>query len=88
MKHRDGIQGFKQWEGEPIHETWVRFKKLLLKCQTHELPNNLLLQYFYRILDSVNKGVANQLVRGGITFQSFEVASFLLDDMTKINQAW
>ncbi|KAK4729603.1 hypothetical protein R3W88_022591 [Solanum pinnatisectum] len=88
MKLRDNIQGFKRWEGEPIHETWVRFKKLLLKCPSHGLPNDLLIQYFYRSLDSVNKGMADQLVRGGIMLQSFEVASFLLDDMTKINQAW
>uniref|UniRef100_M1D9I0 Uncharacterized protein n=1 Tax=Solanum tuberosum TaxID=4113 RepID=M1D9I0_SOLTU len=28
------------------------------------LPNNVLLQHFYRSLDSVNKGVADQLVPG------------------------
>jgi len=48
----------------------------------------MLPQYFYRSLDSVNIGVADQLVRRGIMLQSFEVDSFLLDDMTKINQAW
>ncbi|KAK4716250.1 hypothetical protein R3W88_014588 [Solanum pinnatisectum] len=88
MNLRDDIQGFKRWEGEHIHETLVRFKKLLLKFPNHGLPNELLLQYFYQSLDAVNKGVVDQLVRGGIMLQSFEVASFLLDDMTKINQAW
>ncbi|KAK4729759.1 hypothetical protein R3W88_022747 [Solanum pinnatisectum] len=88
MKLRDEIQSFKRQEGEPIHETWVRFKKILLKCPTHRLPNDLLLQYFFRSLDSVNKGVVDQLVRGGIMLQPFEVALFLLDEMTRINQAW
>ncbi|XP_015165388.1 uncharacterized protein [Solanum tuberosum] len=48
----------------------------------------ILQTYGNAILDSVNKGAADQLVRGGIMFQSFEVASFLLDDMTRINQVW
>ncbi|KAK4721580.1 hypothetical protein R3W88_011813 [Solanum pinnatisectum] len=30
MTLRDSIQSFKNMEGEPIHKTWVRFKKLLL----------------------------------------------------------
>jgi len=36
----------------------------------------------------VNKGVADQLVPGGIMQQPYEVASQLLDGMTKINRAW
>ncbi|XP_015166992.1 uncharacterized protein [Solanum tuberosum] len=88
MKQRDDIHNFKQKEGEPIHESWIRFKRCLRKCPTHGLPGELLLQYFYRSLESVNKGIADQLVLGGIMLQSFEVASFLLDGMTKVNQAW
>ena len=49
---------------------------------------NLLLQYFYRSLDSINKAVADQLVRGDIMKQSFEVASSLFDELTKMNRAW
>ncbi|KAK4721417.1 hypothetical protein R3W88_011650 [Solanum pinnatisectum] len=85
---RDNIQSFKSLEGEPIYETWLRFKKLLLQCPNHGLPHNLLLEYFYRSLDSMNKGVANQLVPGGIMQQPYEVASQLLDCMTEINRAW
>jgi len=48
----------------------------------------LLLQYFNRSLDSVNKGIADQLVQGGIMLQPFEVASFLLNGMARVNQAW
>jgi len=43
MKLRDNIQGLKRLEGEPIHETCLRFKKLLHQFLTHEQPNNLLL---------------------------------------------
>ena len=52
------------------------------------MPDNVLLQYFYRSLDTVNKGVADQLIRGGIMRQSFAVASALLDEMIKINWTW
>ena len=36
----------------------------------------------------MNKGVADQLVPGGIMQHPYEVASQLLDGMTKINRAW
>jgi len=85
---RDSIQRVKRLEGEPIYETWLRFKKSVLQYLTHGLPNNVLLQYFYRSLNSTNKGVVDQLVPGGIMQQPYEVASQLLDCMTKINRAW
>jgi len=74
--------------GEPLHETWLRFKKLVQQCPTHGLPDNVLLQYFYRSLDSVNKGVADQLSPGGLMQQPYAVAVQLLDGMTTINRAW
>jgi len=67
MTLRDIIQGFKCLDGEPIHETWLWFKKMVLQCQTYGLPDNVLLQYFYRSLHSVNKGLADQLSPGGLT---------------------
>ncbi|KAK4724061.1 hypothetical protein R3W88_026840 [Solanum pinnatisectum] len=88
MMLKDSIQGFKCLEGEPIHETWVRFKKLVLQCPTHRLPNHILQEYFYRSLDSVNKGVADQLVLGGLMQHPYKVASQLLNGMAKINRAW
>lgn len=33
MSLRDSIQSFKRLEGEPLHETWRRFKKLVLHAQ-------------------------------------------------------
>ncbi|WMV49777.1 hypothetical protein MTR67_043162 [Solanum verrucosum] len=88
MTLKDTIQGFKLLEGEAIHATWPRFQKLVLQYPTHGLPNNVLLQHFYMSLDSVNKGVSDQLVFGGIVKQPYEIASQLLDGRTKINKAW
>uniref|UniRef100_M1DPK5 Retrotransposon gag protein n=1 Tax=Solanum tuberosum TaxID=4113 RepID=M1DPK5_SOLTU len=84
----DVCEPFKHMEGEPIHETWLRFKKMVLQCPTHGLPDNVLLQYFYKSLDSVNKGVADQLSPGGLMKQPYVISSQLLDCMTKINRAW
>uniref|UniRef100_M1DZT9 Integrase core domain containing protein n=1 Tax=Solanum tuberosum TaxID=4113 RepID=M1DZT9_SOLTU len=83
----DSIQSFKRLNGEPLHETWLRFKKLVLQYPTHSLPHNVLLQYFYWTLDSVNKGVADQLSTGGLMKQPYAVATQLLDGMTTINKA-
>lgn len=43
----DNIQSFNHLKYEPLYETWLRFKKLVLECPTHGLPDNVLLQYFY-----------------------------------------
>ena len=75
LKLRDSIQNFKRVDGEPLHEMWLRFQKLLLQCPNHGVPDNVLLQYFYRSLDTVNKGVADQLVRGGLMRQTFAATS-------------
>lgn len=63
---RDSIQEFKHLNGEPLHETWPRFLKMVLKFPTHGLPDKFLLKYFYRSLDLEKKGVADQLSPGGL----------------------
>ncbi|XP_049364030.1 uncharacterized protein LOC125828738 [Solanum verrucosum] len=88
MSLGDSFQSFKRLEGEPLHETWLRFKILVLQCPTHGLPDNILLQYFYRSLESVNKGITDQLSPGGLMQQPYAVAAQLLDGMTTINREW
>jgi len=88
VKVRDRIQNFKRIYGEPLPETWLRFWKLLLQCRTYGVPKHLMVQYFYYSLDSINKGMANKLAQGCLMRQLYEVASLLLDDMTKVNRAW
>lgn len=67
MNYRNDIQGFNQREGRKSMKCGQ-----FLKFPTHGLLSNLLFQYFYRILDSVNKGVVDQFVREEIMSQSFE----------------
>lgn len=88
VKLRKSIENFNRVDGEPLHEMWLRFQKLLLQCRNHGVPDHLLIQYFYASLDAVNKGIVNKLVRRSILKEMFAATSALLDDMMKINQAW
>lgn len=67
IKLLDDIQNYMQRKTDPVHG----------------LPSDLVLQFFYRSFDSINKGITDRLVQNGIMLQSFEVASFLLNNMTK-----
>lgn len=60
MTLREDIQDFKYLEGETIHETWLRFKKLVIQCPTHGLLDNVLLQNFSKIFNTACKGGADQ----------------------------
>ncbi|KAK6779898.1 hypothetical protein RDI58_022082 [Solanum bulbocastanum] len=87
MTIRESIQCFNRLNGESLHETWLRFKKLVLQCPTHGLLDNVLLQYFYRSLHLVNKGVGDQLSLGGLMQQPYALVA-QLHGMKTINKAW
>uniref|UniRef100_M1BJ02 Retrotransposon gag protein n=1 Tax=Solanum tuberosum TaxID=4113 RepID=M1BJ02_SOLTU len=86
MMLRDRILTFKQLEGERIHEAWARFKSFLIRCPTHEIPDIVLLDCFYRSLGPGNKTLANRLISGGITHQPYAIAAYLLNHMAEANQ--
>uniref|UniRef100_M1DAN2 Uncharacterized protein n=1 Tax=Solanum tuberosum TaxID=4113 RepID=M1DAN2_SOLTU len=86
MMFRDRILTFKQLEGERIHEACARLKSLLIRCPTHEIPDIVLLDYFYRSLGPGNKALVDQLIPGGITQQPYVIAAHLLDLMVESNQ--
>lgn len=84
---RDEINNFRQLPNEALHEAWLRFNKKIKQCPNHRLPDDVLLQSFYRSLDSLNKVVANNIVEGSLMDQLFVVASAMLDKMTRTNRA-
>ncbi|XP_060177802.1 uncharacterized protein LOC132607737, partial [Lycium barbarum] len=57
-------------------------------CPKHGLPDGVLLQTFYRSLDSVNKSVANNIAEGSIMDNSYATVSELLDKLAETNEAW
>ena len=44
---RQQISTFAQYDDEPFHEAWDRFKQLLVECLYHSYSNELLNQFFY-----------------------------------------
>ncbi|OMO99702.1 Retrotransposon gag protein [Corchorus capsularis] len=44
---RKEISGIKQSQGETMYEFWERFKRLCSSCPNHQIPQQLLIQYFY-----------------------------------------
>lgn len=76
------IQHFKPIGGDPLHKTWLRFKNFF-NVQRMEFQKFAIALSFWS-LDSINKFVADQLV-DGLRRQLYDVASLLLDDMTKFN---
>lgn len=67
-----------------LHETWIRFKNKIKQCPNHGLPDDVLLQTFNRSLDAVNKSAANNVAKGSLMENSFEVASGLLDKLARL----
>uniref|UniRef100_M1DUK6 Retrotransposon gag protein n=1 Tax=Solanum tuberosum TaxID=4113 RepID=M1DUK6_SOLTU len=86
MMFRHRILTFKQLESDRIHEAWSRFKSLLIRCPTYEIPDIVLLDCFYRRLGPENKALANRLILDGITHQPYAIAAHLLDHMAEANQ--
>ena len=56
LKLHDNIQNFKRVDGEPLHEAWLQFQRLLLQCPSHGVSDNLLIQYFIGVLTQSTRG--------------------------------
>ncbi|XP_051150176.1 uncharacterized protein LOC127264717 [Andrographis paniculata] len=54
---RKEICGIKQQSGETLHEYWERFNKLIIKCPQHQIPPQLLIQYFYDGLSLMDRNI-------------------------------
>jgi len=86
IRLRDHILNFKHLEGEPSHESWLRFKTLLMQCPTHEIPDLVLLECFYRGLSLENREIMNQLMPSGREKYPYETTTKFLDIAAKINK--
>lgn len=64
--------------GEPLHETWLYFQKKLLQRPTHGLLDKVLLQAFYRVLDQMNKTMADNFAVCTIIFNLLVLHPLLL----------
>jgi len=77
---------FKHLEGEYFHESWLRFKTLLTQYPTHEIPDLVLLECFYKSLNPDNRRLIDRLIPGVLERYSYETAAKFLDPLAKTNQ--
>ncbi|XP_059281184.1 uncharacterized protein LOC132034854 [Lycium ferocissimum] len=88
LQLHDEINNFRQLLDEALHETCIRFKKKVKSCPKYGLLDSVLLQTFYRSLDSVNESVGNNITEGSIMDNSYATVCELLDKLTETNEAW
>uniref|UniRef100_M1BMY1 Uncharacterized protein n=1 Tax=Solanum tuberosum TaxID=4113 RepID=M1BMY1_SOLTU len=86
LRFRDSILTFKNLEGELFHESWLTFKTLLIQYPYNEIPDLVLLDYFYRGLNPRNKGLIDQLIPCGLGRYSYETSTKILDLVAKTNK--
>ncbi|XP_038708081.1 uncharacterized protein LOC120003252 isoform X2 [Tripterygium wilfordii] len=62
---RKDICGIRQLNGETLYEYWERFKKLCASCPHHQIPEQLLIQYFYEGLMPMDRNMIDA-ASGGV----------------------
>ncbi|KAL0414896.1 UNVERIFIED_CONTAM: hypothetical protein Sradi_1691300 [Sesamum radiatum] len=70
---RKEIGGIRQFAGESLFEYWDRFNDLIKRCPHHQIPDHLLIQYFYeglsamdrKLIDAASGGTVQQNSNGG-----------------------
>lgn len=85
MMFQDNILTLKQLEGDQLHESWTRFKVILIQCPTHEIPGVVLLECCYTILCPVNRLLDDPLIPGSLVRKPYVIESQLFYHMTESN---
>jgi len=68
------ITPFTQRDGESLYEAWERFKDLQRQCPHHGVPDWLLVQTFYNVLEQSVKLFVNAAAGGALIGKSIEAA--------------
>ncbi|XP_051140016.1 uncharacterized protein LOC127257623 [Andrographis paniculata] len=63
---RKEICGIKQKLGETLHEYLELFNKLIIKCPQHQIPPQLLIQYFYDGLSLMDRNIIDAASGGAL----------------------
>ena len=74
---RKEICGIRQSHGETLSEYWERFEQLCIQCPHHQIPDQLLIQYFYEGLMPTDRGS-----EGALVDKTPEAARQLISNMT------
>ncbi|XP_070026045.1 uncharacterized protein [Nicotiana sylvestris] len=83
----DEIVSFKQKLMETLHETWGRFKEMLVMCPHHGIPEQILGQRFYMGLSDGLKNIVDASAGGAFLSKTWSEGQSLLDKMAH-NSGW
>ena len=87
-KLRNGITTFTQFDNEPLHEAWLRFKDLLRRCPHHQMPNWLQVSTFYNGLACATRQSVDAAAGGTLNVKTLEELLRLFENMPKSNHQW
>ncbi|XP_020209423.1 uncharacterized protein LOC109794384 [Cajanus cajan] len=83
---RKDISGIRQLGGESLYEYWERFKKLCASCPHHQISEQLLLQYFYEGLNSMERSMIDASSGGALGDMTPAEARHLIEKMASNSQ--
>ncbi|KAL2228949.1 UNVERIFIED_CONTAM: Retrovirus-related Pol polyprotein from transposon 17.6 [Sesamum indicum] len=83
---RKEISGIRQFSGESFYEYWGRFKQLVESCPHHQIPDHLLIQYFYEGLSEANRSLVDAASGGALYDKTPTEARKLITTMAANNQ--
>ncbi|KAL2250253.1 UNVERIFIED_CONTAM: hypothetical protein Sindi_2310000 [Sesamum indicum] len=83
---RKEISGIRQFSGESFYEYWGKFKQLVESCPHHQIPDHLLIQYFYEGLSEANKSLVDATSGGALYDKTPTEARRLITIMAVNNQ--
>ncbi|XP_073039161.1 uncharacterized protein [Primulina eburnea] len=78
---RKDICGIRQLQGETLYEYWERFKQLCASCPQHQIPEQLLVQYFYEGLSLFDRNVIDAASGGALVNKMPQEARALISNM-------
>lgn len=81
---RTRIFTFTQFDGDPFHEAWERFKTLLNQCPHHQLPIQLQTQIFYDALTPHAQQMVDNAA-GGVMWQKTAEETYDIYEMLGAN---
>ncbi|RDY10530.1 hypothetical protein CR513_04931, partial [Mucuna pruriens] len=83
---RKEICGIRQDSGETLHEYWERFNKLCATCPHYQISEQLLTQYFYEGLMTMDRSMIDAASGGALMDKTPAIARHLISNMASNTQ--
>jgi hypothetical protein len=75
---RKEICGIQQSHGDTLSKYWERFEQLCIQCPHHQIPEQLLIQYFYEGLLPTDHSIIDAASGGALVDKTPEAAPQLI----------